>query len=261
MSYTILIPARLASTRLPRKPLLDIGGLPMVVRVARQMAPLKEAGATVVVAADSQEIIDVCALHSIDAIYTSPHHPCGSDRLAEACDLLQLKDQEIVVNVQGDEPLMDPGLVHEVASLLQARGDCVAATAAHALHDNADWRNPNVVKVVLDRQGRALLFSRAPIPHWRDAPPASVCNDNRSAPLRPLRHIGLYAYRAAYLRSFPRLEQPALESCEALEQLRILWHGDAIAVHVTQQPPGPGVDTEQDLERVREIVSCSAHRA
>ncbi|MGQ0711739.1 MAG: 3-deoxy-manno-octulosonate cytidylyltransferase [Rhodoferax sp.] len=259
MSYTVLIPARLASTRLPRKPLVDIGGLPMVVRVARQLTPLAEAGTQVVVAADAQEIVDACAAHGVSAILTNPDHPSGSDRLAQACSILGLSGEQVVVNVQGDEPLMEPGLVHQVATLLQSRQDCVAATAAHPLDNEADIHNPNVVKVVLDRQQRALLFSRAPIPLWRDA--ASSASRGQVAPLQPLRHIGLYAYRAAYLRGFPLLEQPALEICEALEQLRILWHGDSIAVHVTQHPPGPGVDTEQDLANVRQLVALGQPRA
>ena len=245
MSFTALIPARLASTRLPNKPLADIAGLPMVVRVAQRAA--QSGAARVVVAADDQTIVDACGSHGVEALLTRTDHASGSDRLAEACVALGLDGQDLVVNVQGDEPLIDPALVAQTASVLQARSDCVMSTAAHAIHQAADWTNPNVVKVVLDAAGRALYFSRASIPHWRDAQPPGA------APKAPaaLRHIGLYAYRAAFLRRFPTLEPAPLEQAEALEQLRVLWHGERIAVHVTDTPPGIGVDTPEDLQRVR----------
>ena len=245
MSFTALIPARLASTRLPNKPLADIAGLPMVVRVAQRAA--QSGAARVVVAADDQTIVDACGSHGVEALLARTDHASGSDRLAEACVALGLDGQDLVVNVQGDEPLIDPALVAQTASVLQARSDCVMSTAAHAIHQAADWTNPNVVKVVLDAAGRALYFSRASIPHWRDAQPPGA------APKAPaaLRHIGLYAYRAAFLRRFPTLEPAPLEQAEALEQLRVLWHGERIAVHVTDTPPGIGVDTPEDLQRVR----------
>ena len=245
MSFTALIPARLASTRLPRKPLADIAGLPMVVRVAQRAA--LSGARHVVVAADDTSIVDACLAHGVQALLTRSDHASGSDRLAEACVALGLDGQDLVVNVQGDEPLIDPALVAQTASVLQARSDCVMSTAAHAIHQAADWTNPNVVKVVLDAAGRALYFSRASIPHWRDAQPPGA------APKAPaaLRHIGLYAYRAAFLRRFPTLEPAPLEQAEALEQLRVLWHGERIAVHVTDTPPGIGVDTPEDLQRVR----------
>jgi 3-deoxy-manno-octulosonate cytidylyltransferase (CMP-KDO synthetase) len=154
--------------------------------------------------------------------------------------------------VQGDEPLIDPDLVRACADLLQARPDCSVSTAAHALHDSAELRNPNVVKVVLDKAGHALYFSRAPIPWWRDG---AVAAEATMPPGGALRHIGLYAYRAAYLRRFPQLEPAPLEQVEALEQLRVLWHGDRIAVHVTDQAPEAGVDTPEDLARIRSFFA------
>jgi 3-deoxy-manno-octulosonate cytidylyltransferase (CMP-KDO synthetase) len=249
--FTVLVPARLASTRLPRKPLADIAGKPMVVRVAERVAGL--AGArSVVVACDDAAIADACAAHGVKAVLTRAEHPSGSDRLAEACTLLGLDGDDVVVNVQGDEPLIDPALVQAVAGLLVQRGDCVMATAAHPLADDAEFRNPNVVKVVLDAASRALYFSRAPIPWWRDGSGAAP-----QAP-RPLRHVGLYAYRAGFLRTFPSLPPAPLEQAEALEQLRVLWHGHRIAVHVAPHAPGPGVDTPDDLARVRALFEAAA---
>lgn len=249
MSFSALIPARLASTRLPNKPLADIGGLPMVVRVAQRAAA--SGAARVVVAADDQAIVDACARHGVQALLTRTDHASGSDRLAEACTRLGLDDTHVVVNVQGDEPLIDPQLIARTAALLVERADCVMATAAHAIADAADFLDPNVVKVVLDAQGRALYFSRAPIPCWRDAPAAATLPPTPAA----LRHIGLYAYRAAFLRRFPTLAPAPLEVAEALEQLRVLWHGERIAVHLSQTAPGAGVDTPQDLARVRALLA------
>jgi 3-deoxy-manno-octulosonate cytidylyltransferase (CMP-KDO synthetase) len=181
---------------------------------------------------------------------TRPDHASGSDRLAEAATLLGLNDDAVVVNLQGDEPLIEPALIDACAGLLAQHRDCVMATVAHAIHDLADYLNPNVVKVVLDAQSRALLFSRAPLPWWRDG---SASAGAPALPSEPpaLRHVGLYAYRAGFLRRFPALPMAPLERTEALEQLRVLWHGERIAVHVTPHAPGPGVDTPQDLERVR----------
>jgi 3-deoxy-manno-octulosonate cytidylyltransferase (CMP-KDO synthetase) len=246
LSFTVLIPARLASTRLPRKPLADIVGLPMVVRVAQQA--LRSKASRVVVAADHADIVSACQAHGINAVLTRADHATGSDRLAECCELLGLDGDATVVNVQGDEPLIDPRLINACANALQAHGDCVMSTVAHAISNSADLLNPNVVKVVLDAAGRALLFSRAPIPWWRDAPQASAL----SAP-PPLRHVGIYAYRVGFLRAFPKLAVSPLEVTESLEQLRVLWHGERIAVHVTALTPGPGVDTAADLERVRAL--------
>ncbi|MBU3738642.1 MAG: 3-deoxy-manno-octulosonate cytidylyltransferase, partial [Rhodoferax sp.] len=206
----------------------------------------------VVVATDSAEVMQACQNHGVQALMTRPDHPSGSDRLAEACELLGLSGPDIVVNVQGDEPLIDPGLVDAVAQLLERHPEASMSTAAHRIHDDADLLNPNVVKVVCDAQGLALYFSRAPIPHWRDRPEGLAATGD-GAPLQPLRHIGIYGYRAAFLRRFPSLPQAPIERVEALEQLRAMWHGHRIAVHLCDQAPGPGVDTPQDLERVRQL--------
>ena len=250
MSFTVLIPARLGSTRLPDKPLADIAGKPMVVRVAERAAA--SGAERVVVAADDARIQQACALHGVACVLTRTDHPSGSDRLAEACALLGLDGDDVVVNVQGDEPLIEPALVRACAELLVQRSDCVMSTAAHALDRVDDYTNPNVVKVVLDAAGRALYFSRAPLPWWRDGHAQGISALPQPAPLR---HIGLYAYRAGFLRGFPALPPSPLEQIESLEQLRVLWHGLHIAVHVSDQPPGPGVDTPQDLERVRALWS------
>jgi 3-deoxy-manno-octulosonate cytidylyltransferase (CMP-KDO synthetase) len=242
VQFSILIPARLASTRLPDKPLADIAGKPMVVRVAERVA--NTGAARVVVAADDARILKACAAHGVQAVLTRSDHASGSDRLAEACILLGLDGDDIVVNVQGDEPLIDPSLVRDCAALLAARSDCAVATAAHAIDSAAEFQSPNVVKVVLDDAGRALYFSRAPIPCWRDG--AGALPDPA-----PLRHMGLYAYRAGFLRRFPTLAPAPLERLEALEQLRVLWHGERIAVLVSPHAPGPGIDTPDDLARVR----------
>lgn len=250
--FSVLIPARLASTRLPDKPLADLAGRPMVVRVAERAA---RSGATrVVVAADDARIVQACAAHGIDALLTRRDHASGSDRLAEACERLGLDGQAIVVNVQGDEPLIDPALVARCAALLAARRDCAVATAAHPITEAAEYADPNVVKLVRDAEGRALYFSRAAIPCWRDAPVPGALPDPA-----PLRHIGLYAYRAAFLRRFPTLAPSPLERLESLEQLRVLWHGERIAVHVSDAAPGPGVDTPQDLARVRAIIASPGY--
>jgi 3-deoxy-manno-octulosonate cytidylyltransferase (CMP-KDO synthetase) len=254
--FIAVVPARLASTRLPNKPLADIGGKPMVVRVAERA---RESGAShVLVATDSGLVVDAARDHGIEVMMTRPDHPTGTDRLAEVATRLAWPDDAIVVNVQGDEPLIDPQLVRDVAALLAAHPECAIATAAHPIHDPADVFNPNVVKVVLDAESRALYFSRAPIPWTRDAwqshwPDVSALSRLSAVPENVLRHIGLYAYRAKFLRTFPSLAQAPIESAEALEQLRALWHGERIAVRVTQDAPPPGVDTPADLERVRAL--------
>lgn len=245
MSFTVVIPARLASTRLPNKPLADIAGLPMIVRVAQRAALSK--ASRVVVATDAPEVREACAAHGVQAVMTRSDHPSGSDRLAEAVDLLGLKDADLVVNVQGDEPLIAPGMIDACAQRLADSPDCVMATVGHALDDAAEFANPNVVKLVMDAAGRALYFSRAPIPWWRDG---------AGAPRDALRHVGLYAYRAGFLRRFPQLAASPLEQTESLEQLRVLWHGERIAVHVSAEKPGPGVDTPEDLARVRALLGA-----
>ena len=253
MTFTVLVPARLASTRLPNKPLADIAGLPMVVRVARNAA--RSAATRVVVAADDPSIVDACVTHGVEALLTRTDHATGSDRLAEACALLGLDGKDLVVNVQGDEPLLDPQMIDACAALLAQHPDCVMSTAAHAIDTVDELDNPNVVKVVLDAAGRALYFSRAPIPWWRDARAAGAVPIPASQAQAPLRHIGLYAYLAGFLRRFPMLAASPLENTEALEQLRVLWHGERIAVHVSDSRPGPGVDTPADLARVRALFT------
>jgi 3-deoxy-manno-octulosonate cytidylyltransferase (CMP-KDO synthetase) len=247
-AFTVIVPARLASTRLPHKPLADIHGLPMVVRVA-QRAALSNA-TQVVVAADSIEIVQACQAHGVRAMLTQVDHPSGSDRLAEASALLGLGPNDVVVNVQGDEPLINPELINQVAELLVQRPTASMSTAAHEIHELAEFTNPNVVKVVIDQAQLALYFSRAPIPWWRDGFAKGIQSLPQPAPLR---HIGIYAYRVGFLQSFPTLQAAPIETGEALEQLRALWHGHKIAVHITPDVPGPGVDTPEDLERVRAL--------
>ena len=250
MTFTVLVPARMASTRLPGKPLADIAGLPMIVRVAQNAA--RSAAQRVVVAADDARIVAACTANGVDALLTRGDHATGSDRLAEACSLLGLDGSDLVVNVQGDEPLLDPQMIDACAALLARQADCVMSTAAHAIDSVDEFDNPNVVKVVVDAAGRALYFSRAPIPWWRDARAAGSTALPSPAPLR---HIGLYAYQAGFLRRFPQLAISPLEQIEALEQLRVLWHGERIAVHVSDSRPGPGVDTPDDLARVRALFA------
>jgi len=245
MSFIVIIPARLASTRLPNKPLADLGGKPMVVRVAERA---KESGAArIVVATDHADILAACAAHGIEACMTAASHPSGTDRIAEVARTLGLPADAVVVNLQGDEPLIDPALLSACAARISQ--DVPMATCAHPLHDALDAFNPNVVKVVLDKLGRALYFSRATIPWHRDA--FAQNRDQLPAGYVPLRHIGLYAYSNAFLQQYPQLEPSPLETIEALEQLRVLWHGVPIAVHVTESAPAAGVDTPEDLERVR----------
>ncbi len=249
--FIAVVPARLKSTRLPGKPLADICGLPMVVRVAQQAL---QSGATrVIVAADDASIVDVCTSHGLTAMLTSAAHTTGTDRLAEVVNTLALPDQTVVVNVQGDEPLVPPQLIAQVAQTLIADPDCSIATCAHPITSPEEICNPNVVKVVCDAKSRAMLFSRAPIPWGRDTYPLDKPLAADAPPI--LRHIGLYAYRAGFLRQFPALQSPPLEHFEALEQLRALWHGYSIAVRVIDSAPPGGVDTQADLERVRAVLA------
>jgi 3-deoxy-manno-octulosonate cytidylyltransferase (CMP-KDO synthetase) len=212
----------------------------------------------VLIASDDARVIDAARVWGIDALLTRADHPSGTDRLAEVATHFNWSDDTIVVNVQGDEPLIDPALIRAVASHLAAHPDCAIATAAHPIGEPAEVFSPNVVKVVLDARGRALYFSRAPIPWTRDVwqphwPDVAALAKLPSVPENVLRHIGLYAYRAKFLRDFPTLAQAPIEAAEALEQLRALWHGERIAVRVTQDAPPPGVDTPADLERVQAL--------
>ena len=256
--FAVLIPARMASSRLPDKTLADIAGLPMVVRVAQRAAA--SGAQRTVVAADDARILDACRQHGVEAILTRTDHASGSDRLAEACTLLGLDGDDVVVNVQGDEPLIDPALIGAVAQLLRTHPHASMGTAAHPLAAVDELANPNVVKVVCDAGGMAQYFSRAPIPFARDhaGQPWWRSSDAKHPALAgfaPLRHIGIYSYRAGFLRRFPELPQAPTEVIEALEQLRAMWHGHRIAVHVSATAPGPGVDTPEDLARVRTLCT------
>ncbi len=257
LTFTVIIPARLASSRLPMKPLADIHGLPMVVRAAKQAQ--KSQALRVVVAADDERIERACLDHQVPCVLTDPHHPSGSDRLAQACAILGLQGQDIVVNVQGDEPLIEPELINSVAHLLDQHPRCPMGTVAHEIHAVEDFLSPHVVKVVLDKYSQALYFSRAGIAFWRDAPMSVQATQTPSptalATPKPLRHVGLYAYRAEFLALYPHLSPSPLEQLESLEQLRVLWHGHPIAVHVTDMACALGVDTPEDLERVRRLLA------
>lgn len=253
MEFIVVIPARFASTRLPGKPLADIAGKPMVVRVAEQAR--KSGALRVVIATDQMDVKAVAEQHGYFALMTRADHAQGTDRIAEVVAQLALADDAIVVNVQGDEPLIDPHLIAKIAQTLADTPDAVIATAAHAITDAEEFFSPNVVKVVCDAKGFAHYFSRAPIPYARDAFTQSnaVLPENFPA----LRHIGVYAYRASFLKQFTALAPAPAEQIEALEQLRAMYHGFAIAVHVTTGPLAPGVDTPADLERVRGLFDKS----
>ncbi len=255
MSFTVIIPARMKSTRLPEKPLKLIEGIPMVVRVAELAA--RTSASRVVVAADHPRILAACEAANVEALLTSSSHPTGTDRLSEAVSKLGLPDDEIVVNLQGDEPLMPTNVVEDVARLLAERPQCAMATAAHAIRDIESFMNPNVVKVTLDHEGNAITFSRAPIPWPRDA----MARNPKALPenFAALHHLGLYAYRAAFLKRYPTLPQAPLEAIESLEQLRALYFGEKIAVMTLDAALPAGVDTQEDLERVRAI--CRAAKA
>jgi 3-deoxy-manno-octulosonate cytidylyltransferase (CMP-KDO synthetase) len=257
--FVAIVPARLGSTRLPEKPLADIAGLPMVVHVARRAAA--SGASRVVVATDSGRVVDACTAHAVEAMLTRADHATGTDRLSEVALRLALADDAIVVNVQGDEPLIPPALIRACAERLAASPDCQIATAAHAIERLDDFLNPNVVKVVLDAAGRALYFSRAPIPWPRDAGLARSGQpmSPQAATVHPeaLRHVGLYAYRVGFLRRYPDLPIAPLERLESLEQLRALANGDRISVLVTDAAPPSGVDTAEDLEAVRRVLGQS----
>jgi len=245
--FTVLIPARYASTRLPGKVLADLAGKPMVVRVVERA---RASGAAAVwIATDDERIIGAAREHGCDALLTRVDHASGTDRLAEAAAQLGLADDEIVVNVQGDEPLIPPVLVGEVAHALAERDAAAISTAAVSVTDTHELFNPNAVKVVCDASGYALYFSRAPIPYARDA----FGSGSPEVPtgLPAYRHLGIYAYRAKFLREYASLAPAAIETFEALEQLRALWHGHRIFVVTTASAPPPGVDTVEDLEETR----------
>ena len=249
MKFSVIIPARYASTRFPGKPLADLGGKPMVVRVAERA---RASGASeVLIATDHRGIARAARDHGYEAVMTSARHVSGTDRLAEVAARRRYPSGHVVVNVQGDEPLIDPALIRQVAVILARRRGAEMATACTPIRDARELANPNVVKVALDRDGYALYFSRAPIPYARDAFARGI---RRVPPGLPaFRHLGIYAYRAGFLRRFTRLAPTAIERFEALEQLRALAHGWRIAVTVTRRAPHPGVDTPSDLRHVRRL--------
>lgn len=251
MTLRIVIPARYASTRLPAKPLADIAGKPMIVRVAEAAQGCPNDG--IWVATDHEAIRAAVVSHGFDALLTRSDHPSGTDRIAEVATRMGWADDEIVVNLQGDEPLIDPDLIEAVAAALSDDAGAAIATASHRIDNAADFFNPNVVKVVCDAQGHALYFSRAPIPWDRDA--FSATREVLPGDLSAQRHIGLYAYRVSFLRHYQRLLPTQLERSEALEQLRALWYGYAIRVVPCSHAPAAGVDTPEDLERVRRVFA------
>jgi 3-deoxy-manno-octulosonate cytidylyltransferase (CMP-KDO synthetase) len=239
--FSVLIPARYASTRFPGKPLADLAGKPMVVHVCERA---RDSGAApVCVATDDPRIAEAVRAHGFEARMTRAEHATGTERIAEAAGALGLAAEAIVVNVQGDEPLIVPALIARVAAALAARPDADVATACQPIHDAREFANPNVVNAVLDAKGDALYFSRAGIPFPRDG----------GAP-QGYRHVGLYAYRVEFLRRYAKLPPAPLEAIEQLEQLRVLWHGYRIATVIEQGAIPPGVDTPADLDAVLRML-------
>ena len=252
MSFIVVIPARYASTRFPGKPLIDLNGKPMVVRVAERA--MQSSATQVLVATDDARIAEACGNHGLVHVMTRSDHPTGTDRLSEVATALNLPDDAVVVNVQGDEPLIPANVIDQVAAMLEANPNAAVATLCHPIHDVGDVTNPNVVKCVISEIGEAMYFSRAPIPFARDAWRDGVDSIPDGLPM--YRHIGLYAYRAGFLRRFPELSIPATERYEALEQLRALAHGFRIAVAVVQEALPPGIDTPEDYERLKATFSA-----
>lgn len=253
MNFRAVIPARYASTRLPGKPLADIAGKPMVVRVA--LAARQSGANGVWVATDDARIHAATTAHGITAVMTSPEHCSGTERIAEVAGILGWNDEEIVVNVQGDEPLIDPALIGQVAAALTQDVGAAVATAAYPLTDAAEFHNPNAVKVVTDIRGRALYFSRSPVPWHRDG--MDTLRKTLPEDCFAQRHIGIYAYRVSFLQCFGRLAPAPMEKSESLEQLRALWHGYPVRVVTCAHAPAPGVDTPEDLERARRAFDRS----
>ena len=250
--FHVVIPARYASTRLPKKPLLDIAGKPMVVWVVERA--LQSGASSVVVATDHVEILQAVKSYGYQAIMTREDHVSGTDRIAEVSEKLGFADDTIIVNVQGDEPLIHPELIQDVASALYKSQQAVMSTACHAIKDYADFVNPNVVKVVMDYQGHALYFSRAPIPYPRDLMTAT---ENAPSEIQAYRHVGIYAYRTQFLKAYANLHPASIEQLESLEQLRVLYQGYKIAVTVAASAPAPGVDTESDINHIRHLIKTN----
>ena len=248
MTFKVVIPARYQSSRLEGKPLLDIGGIPMIIHVVKQS--LKSNANDVVVATDDQKIFDIVEKFGYKAIMTNINHKSGTDRTVEIVNLMDWSDHEIVVNVQGDEPLINPSLINQVAEYLDHHKDVFVSTACHSISDYNDFINPNNVKVVLDKNSQALYFSRAPIPFPRDEFTQKMIGKEGF-----YKHIGIYAYRAMFLKNYKDIAQTELEDIEKLEQLRILYAGYKIGVVASVDNPMIGVDTPEDLEKVRKLFS------
>ncbi|MFU2080339.1 3-deoxy-manno-octulosonate cytidylyltransferase [Avibacterium endocarditidis] len=252
--FTVIIPARFASSRLPGKPLADIAGKPMIAHVWQKA---QQSGASrVVVATDNQAVAQAVQAFGGEVCMTSEHHNSGTERLAEVVEKLALADDEIVVNIQGDEPLIPPVIVQQVADNL-AKNSVKMATLAVPLNDAEELFNPNVVKAVADQSGNVLYFSRAPIPWNRDQ--FAGLSDEQKTQLvlqsQYLRHIGIYAYRAGFIKQYVQWQPSALENIESLEQLRVLWYGEKIHIDLAKEVPAVGVDTPEDLEKVRAILA------
>lgn len=252
MEFTVIIPARYASSRLPRKPLLDICGKPMIQHTWQQAI---QAGATrVIIATDHEEIQQVAESFGAEVCFTSENHNSGTERLAEVVEKMAIADDEVIVNVQGDEPLIPPVIINQIAeNLITSKANM--ATLAVPLQTVEELFNPNVVKTLADKNGFALYFSRASIPFARDSFPD--CDDDFVKQQNYLRHIGIYAYRAGFIKQYVNWQPTALEQLESLEQLRALWYGEKIHLDIAKQAPEVGVDTQEDLDKVRQILSQS----
>ena len=254
LRFKVVIPARYASTRLPGKPLLTIAGKPMIAHVCERA---QEAGAEeIIVATDDERIFQTVSELGIKAVMTRTDHQSGTERIAEVAGYCGWADNEIIVNLQGDEPLIPPATIHQVALALASQQQAGIATLAAKIIDSEEIFNPNAVKVVLNKAGYALYFSRAPIPWEREAFADSGRTPSGVVPY--LRHIGLYAYTVGFLKRYCSWEPSPLESVEALEQLRILWHGEAVLVKIVDQTPQAGVDTQEDLLRVERVLSLNS---
>lgn len=250
MSFTVVIPARYQSTRLPGKPLADIAGKPMIQWVYEQAI---QAGADrVIIATDDERVEKAVIGFGGDVCMTSPNHESGTERLAEVVELMKIPDDHIIVNVQGDEPLIPPTIISQVANNL-ATSNAPMATLAVEISDEAEVFNPNAVKVLTDKDGYAMYFSRATIPWDRD----NFANNDKTIAQPLMRHIGIYAYRAGFINTYINWQPTTLEKIECLEQLRVLWYGEKIHVEVAKEAPAAGVDTPEDLELVRAIIAQS----
>lgn len=251
VEFTVIIPARYGSVRFPGKPLAMLAGKPMIQHVHARA--LESGAAQVLIATDDERIAEVARNFGAKVVMTRADHPSGTDRLAEVVALRGLHDSDIVINLQGDEPLMRPALIHQVAAALAQRQEADIATLATPLYEWDDVFDPSLVKVIRNREGYALYFSRAPIPWDRDN--FNVKSGRLTAGY--LRHLGIYAYRVSFLRRYPCLSEVEMERAESLEQLRALWHGARIYVGVANDVPGPGVDTPADLEQVEALLKNS----